>query len=270
VNNDGVWNETGASLALVVAPTFWQTAWFRGAALLGLIALLTAAYRTRVALLDRRRAGQEAFSRQLINSQEEERQRIAAELHDSLGQNLIVIKNRAALALIRMNPSEPAAAMISDVSDMASATIQEVRAIAQNLRPYQIDQFGLTHAIHSMVRQMAEASAIEFKTEVDPIDGVLPAAHEIVVYRIAQECLSNVVKHSRARRVTLRVRRDVQSLRLSVSDDGCGFVQGQTGSSGFGSRNIVERARAMRGTAFIDSKPGEGTCVEVVLPIPTS
>ena len=180
-----------------------------------------------------------------------------------------MIKNRAALALTQMSPSGSAAAHVEEVSHVASATLQEVRAIAQNLRPYQIDQFGLTKAIASMVRQLAESSGMEFKCDLEPIDDALPAGLEIGFYRIAQECVNNVVKHSKARRATLQVRRDARTLRLIVSDEGCGFAPEPTGQTGFGLRNIVERARSLRGEAVIHSSPGQGTRVEVVIPVKT-
>jgi len=204
LNNHGVWSDP-ATLAFVVRPAWWQTAWFRGALLLATVGTCFGIYRARVARLERRRAEQESFSRRPIDSQEQDRERIAAELHDGLGQNLIVIKNRAALALTQMSPSGSAAAHVEEVSHVASATLQEVRAIAQNLRPYQIDQFGLTKAIASMVRQLAESSGMEFKCDLEPIDDALPAGLEIGFYRIAQECVNNVVKHSKARCATLQV-----------------------------------------------------------------
>src|SRR5215510_5212644 len=132
MNNDGAWNESDAVLALLVEPAFWQTAWFRGALVLGFAGILFAAYRTRISQLERRRRAQESFSRQLIDSQEQERKRIAGELHDSLGQNLLVIKNRAAVALMQRDDPQKMAEQVGEVSAMTSAAIREVREIAQN------------------------------------------------------------------------------------------------------------------------------------------
>jgi len=272
-NNDGVWNETGATLALTVRPAYWQTAWFRGALLLGFVGVLFAAYRARIAQLERRRAAQEAFSRRLIASQEQERKRIAGELHDSLGQNLLVIKNRAALALTQRDQPEKMAAQVDEVSTMASAAIREVREIAQNLRPFQIDELGLTKSVAAMARKLADSSAMEFKTELDDIDGVLPPEFEINFYRIVQECLNNVVKHSKAQVATIQLRREVRLIRLTISDDGNGFTVEKTGNApthGFGLGNISERARTMGGEAVVHSQPGQGTHVEVVIPLKVS
>jgi signal transduction histidine kinase len=254
-------------MEIKVEPAWWQLTSFRAALGAAAIGLLFGLHRFRMAQVERQRTERESFSRRLIESQEQTSQRIASELHDGLGQNLIVIKNRAALALTRMDPSRPEVAQVEEVSLMASAALQEVRTIAQNLRPYQIDQFGLTHAIESMSRKTAESSGIEIKCELENIDGMLPAGFEIGFYRIAQESVNNIAKHSKARRATLRTRREDRRVRLTVIDDGCGFVADPTGEkAGFGLRNMVERARAMRGELSIHSSPGQGTRVEVVVP----
>jgi len=269
-NNDGAWNEAGAALGLTLEPFFWQTGWFRGLMLLGFIGVGPAFYVWRMRRLEARRAAQEAFARQLIDSQEQERQRIAAELHDSLGQNLLVIKNRAALALAQKAQPEKMAAQVMEVSAMASAAIHEVREIAQNLRPFQLDELGLTKSIAAMARQMSDSSQIAFQTDLQDVDGTLPREFEINFYRIAQECLNNIVKHSQARKASIQLRRDAGSLRLSISDDGQGFEPttiARSSSGGFGLTNIVERARSLGGEITFHSQPGEGTRVELVVPL---
>ncbi|HXJ58391.1 MAG TPA: two-component regulator propeller domain-containing protein [Verrucomicrobiae bacterium] len=268
MNNDGLWNESDAALALVVEPAFWQTAWFRGALVLMFAGVLFAAYRTRITQLERRRRAQEAFSRQLIESQEQERKRIAGELHDSLGQNLLVIKNRAALALTQRDDPQKMAEQVGEVSAMTSAAIREVRDIAQNLRPFQIDELGLTKSIAAVARKLGDASGIEFRTDLDDIDGALPPEFEINFYRIVQECLNNVAKHSQAKTASIVLRREQRTLRLTVQDDGRGFAarrEGHSEARGFGLKNITERARTMGGEVRIKSSPGEGTRVEVTI-----
>src|SRR6185436_11797025 len=101
-----VWNETGTSFALSVRPAWWETGWVRGGALLAVVGAGFGLYGSRIARLKRRRAEQDAFSKQLIASQEAERKRIAGELHDGIGQTLVVIRNRALLGL-RGDPAEP-------------------------------------------------------------------------------------------------------------------------------------------------------------------
>ncbi len=268
VNNDGVWNETGAGITFDVRPQFWQTRWFRGAMAGAMAAALYGVFRLRLRQVESRRAAQEAFSRQLIASQEQERQRIAAELHDSLGQNLLVIKNRAALALAQQDRPEKMAAQVQEVSAMASAAVREVRDIAQNLRPFQIDELGITKSITAMARQLGDASNIEFVAELENIDGALPPEFEINFYRIAQECLNNVVKHSKARRAVIRLRRRGDALLFTVKDDGRGLTRADGAApTGLGTRNIVERAHPMGGNVKIDSAPGQGVSVELEVPL---
>lgn len=266
-NNDGVWSRARARIPVVVAPTFWQTTLFRALVVVGLLGMGPAFYFWRVRKFERRRAAQEAFARRLLESQEQERKRIAAELHDSLGQNLLVIKNRAALALAQQDQPGKMVAHVSEVSAMASAAIHEVRGIAQNLRPFQLDELGLTKSIASMARKLGDASPIEVVSQLDDVDGALPAEFEIHFYRVVQESLNNIVKHSQARRATIDLRRESGQLRLTITDDGRGFaLESREQTVGLGLRNITERVRAMGGRITFHSRPAAGTRVEIELP----
>lgn len=269
-NTDGVWNTTGDVVQLIVRPAIWQTAAFKGGAGLLIVLALSGGYRIRIRQLERRRAAQEAFSRKLIESQEQERQRIAAELHDSLGQNLLVIKNRAALALAQRQHPDKMATQLTEVSTLASAAIREVRTIAQNLRPFQLDELGLTKSIGAMARQLGDASGVAITVDLANVDGLLPPAYEINFYRIIQECLNNIAKHSQAGAATIALRRDADLISLVVTDNGCGFPSADTRTvtQGFGLRNIAERTRTMGGRATIHSQPGNGTQIQITLPIP--
>ena len=156
-NGEGVWNATGQTLAIVVLPRFYQTWWFRAAVASSLVALVWLSWRYRIAQMRRAQAAQQAFSRQLIESQERERQRIAAELHDSLGQNLLVVKNRALLGALSQ-PDEEARKQFDEIGATAAQTLEEVRAISYNLRPHHLDQLGLTTTIRAMIEKIAESS----------------------------------------------------------------------------------------------------------------
>jgi ligand-binding sensor domain-containing protein len=142
-NGYGVWNMEGQTLSVIVLPPFYQTWWFVTLASLTVAGLMALIWRQRVSRLQRAHAAQQAFSRQLIASQENERKRIAAELHDSLGQRLVIIKN---LALILLNGSstDGARERIDEISTEASQALGEVREISYNLRPHQLDRLGLT------------------------------------------------------------------------------------------------------------------------------
>ncbi|HYJ46423.1 MAG TPA: two-component regulator propeller domain-containing protein, partial [Pyrinomonadaceae bacterium] len=223
-NRDGVWNTQGASLRIVVHPPFWRTWWFTILVVACVAGLSYFAYRRRIQKLERARAAQAVFSQRLIESQETERKRIAAELHDGLGQNLLVIKNRAMLSLNTPDDSVRAVEQLNEISAIASQTIEEVREIAHNLRPFQLDRFGLTKALQSIVRRVRDSSGIEFTADVEPLDGLFSKEAEINLYRIVQESINNVVKHSGATRATLRVAREARSVVIEIQDNGQGFA----------------------------------------------
>jgi signal transduction histidine kinase len=146
----------------VLAP-FYQTVWFAALMLLIGVAATAAAWKLRVAQLERERAAQQAFSQQLIASQESERKRIAAELHDSLGQRLVVINN---LALFTLRSGDKrsqenggghsVAAAVEEISSETKLAIQETREISYNLRPFQLDRLGLTKAIAVVIQERGQ------------------------------------------------------------------------------------------------------------------
>jgi signal transduction histidine kinase/ligand-binding sensor domain-containing protein len=265
-NGYGVWNMEGQTLGVIVLPPFYRTWWFVTLVSLTVAGMVALIWRQRVSGLQRAHAAQQAFSRQLIASQENERKRIAAELHDSLGQRLVIIKN---LALILLNGAAAARAreQIDEISAEASQAIGEVREISYNLRPHQLDRLGLTKAVEALVKKAASASPVTFTAEIDDIDGVFPKEAEINFYRVAQESVNNVVKHSAATEASLTVRRDNGRIALTVRDNGKGFVpettQPDPPAGGFGLVGISERATLLGGHATIQSAPGRGTTVDI-------
>lgn len=264
-NNDGIWNRAGATLAVVVHPAWWQTYWFQGGVVILAAAGLLVMHRFRVRFLEQAKVAQEEFSRRLLNSQEAERKRIAGELHDSLGQNLLIIKNRAVLGLQKSRTPAEAAAQFEDISTAASRAVQEVRELAHNLRPYQLDELGLSKGIQATVGRMLRAAGIEFTHQVDRIDGLLPPEFEINLFRIVQETINNIVKHADATRVEVRLQRTPGRILLTLTDNGRGFDPQQTGQA-FGLSGLAERARIMHGKCEIRSQDGAGTTVYVEIP----
>jgi len=265
-NVDGVWNEMGASLKITVKPPFYRTYWFLSLSVLTCAGILFFLYRRRVKNLEQRNAAQEEFSRKLLKSQEQERQRIAGELHDSLGQNLLVIKN---WALIGLKNGADSSQQLAEISETASVAINEVREIAYNLRPYHLDALGLTKAVESMLDRVAKSSMITFAWEIDLIDGFCARESEINFYRIVQECLNNIIKHSGASEAGVKIRRsENEGVMLLVWDNGKGFDTNsmalkRASQSGFGLTGIGERARILGGKVVINSTPNEGTTVKL-------
>jgi signal transduction histidine kinase len=269
-NSDGVWSPQGAQIRIDVIPSFWQTWWFAVTVTLAVIAIALLSYKRRVSQLERANMAQAAFSRQLIESQEGERKRIAAELHDSLGQNLLIIKNWTLLALNKVNGDKDLKEQLNEISTTASQSIEEVRGIAHDLRPYQIDDIGLTRVLKAMINRVAASSEIQFTSDIDNIDNALPTESQIGFYRIVQEALNNIVKHSKATAANIRVKREHKNLVLSIEDNGEGFsrestVETRSGRQGFGLKGIAERTQMLGGTLAMQSQPDSGTKILVTI-----
>jgi signal transduction histidine kinase len=268
-NNDGVWSTHDATIPIVIIPPFWRTWWFVSFCIFVIAAAAFLLYRRRVGQLKRARAAQEAFSKQLIESQENERKRIAAELHDSLGQDLLIIKNSAALGLKLLGEDTRTKEQIERISGTASQAIAEVRQIAYNLRPYHLDEIGLTQSLEELVERVASACPIKFTSAIDSIDDLCPKDAAINLYRIVQESLNNIVKHSEASEAKLLVRRNPREIEVVIEDNGKGFspVSETARRPGFGMTGLAERARILGGTLSIHSLPDIGTTVKLILPL---
>lgn len=270
-NREGVWNEAGAELRLRVVAPFWSTWWFRSGAVVGLLGLGVVVVRRRERSLRRWRVAQQEFSRQLIESQEHERKRIAGELHDGLGQELLVVKNRALLALKTEGLQAPAREQLRHIDEVVTHSLENVRGLAHNLTPYQLDHLGLSGALRTMIEEAAEAVEIAFMVTVEDVDGLLPVESQINLYRIVQEAVNNVVRHSGARTAAVQVRRVGPSIAVRIQDDGRGFALGRdaTGrlTQGFGLSGIAERVRILGGQVEIETAPGRGTRIAFSTPI---
>jgi signal transduction histidine kinase len=256
-------------------PPWWT--WKRTAALVGVLLAVLAVALLWVHLLHRRlerqHAAQLAFSRHVLQKLEEERRRIAVNLHDSLGQTLLVIKNHAMLAIQRSPDGAALHQRLDEISGSTSQAIEEVRRITHGLRPYQLDRLGLSQAIRASVNRASENSPIVFASRVEDIDGLFDKDSEIHVYRIVQEAVTNVVKHSSATEATVVIKRrpESSSVSLSVRDNGRGFDPAQPSAQphdlGYGLNGIADRVEILGGTLVIDSRPGEGTSLSVEIPI---
>ena len=208
------------------------------------------------------------YTRQLIASQEAERTRIAAELHDGLGQNLLLIKNRAQLALGKEKPAADLREQMEGINGLVSQAIAEVRQISRDLHPPQLDHLGLTRALEAMIDSTAQACDIAFGHRLDFVDDIFPKEATMNLYRIVQESLNNILKHSHAKQARIKLERDVHEVQLQITDDGCGFEPDESGDNpkGLGLKNIAERVKMLGGKFKIDSRPGKGTRVEVTIP----
>jgi signal transduction histidine kinase/ligand-binding sensor domain-containing protein len=267
-NSDGVWNNEGASLRVVALPPFYRTWWFLTLAGLGAAGTVWMVFRFRLAQVERERAAQQAFSRQLIESQEGERKRIAAELHDGLGQSLIVIKSRAQLSLKQTGDPGEIEGQLTAISSASSQAIQELKDISYNLRPYLLDRLGLTLALKSMLNKAFASEQYQLRAEIDDLDGVFAKESEIHLYRIVQECANNIIKHAGASEVRVTIERNAGGLTLTMADNGKGFTPaaartGELSGRGFGLAGIAERVRLLGGEHTVVSAPGHGTTIVI-------
>jgi signal transduction histidine kinase len=268
-NNDGVWSTQDATIQVVVVPPFWRTWWFISLSVFAIAAIAFLLYRRRIGQLERAHAAQEAFSRRLIESQENERKRIAAELHDSLGQELLIIKNRAALGLKLLEDADRTREQIEQIAGTASQAIAGVRQIAYNLRPYHLDEIGLTQSLEELVERISGSCPVSFAARIDYIDDLCPKDSAINLYRIVQEGINNVVKHSGATEAKLLISRSPREVEVLIEDDGQGFNPAGDAARrpGFGLTGLAERARILGGTLSVDSAPGRGTVLKLRIPV---
>jgi signal transduction histidine kinase/streptogramin lyase len=271
-NSDGIWNVEGASIEIRVNPPYWRTLWFRALALAGFFGMVFGFYRDRIRRLKKEQAAQTEFSRKLNESQENERKRIAGELHDSLGQDLLTIKNRLGRC---SDISEPELMQreIQEVSGFVQLTIEEVREISVDLHPHMLERLGLTRTIESTVKKCSSSTGMSIHATVDNIDGIFSPTQEINAFRIVQEGLNNVVKHSKASECTIVIQKSESTCGLTIQDDGCGFSPAQTTgvsdpNRGFGLLHMAERVRLLHGSMDIVSSPGNGTTLHITFPIP--
>jgi signal transduction histidine kinase len=273
-NSDGVWNKIGQSLPVVVLAPFYKTGTFLTFLLLLGAALLWFVANYRITRLQRAQIAQHRFSQQLIASQEGERKRIAAELHDSLGQRLVVINNLA-LFFLRSHAlhsgDDKQAEAIKEISAEASSAMEETRSIAYNLRPFQLDRLGLTKSIEGLIRTVSKSSGIHVASDLADVDELFPEELRINFYRIVQEALSNIMKHAQATEVNVHILRTDTDVVLSIRDNGRGFTPaahtGQAGLGGFGLTGMAERATLLGGRLKVRSEAGSGTMMTVEIPL---
>lgn len=266
-NNDGVWNETGASVAIMVVPPFWGKPWFQLIVAIFLMTVGPSFYFFRVMKLKRENERKKRFSEQLIESQEQERRRIARELHDGLGQQILVIKNRAELAQNQIDKPEEIANQLKEIMMSAMSSIGDVRNISHNLRPVHLEKFGLREAIINLCDQLQRTSSIDWSYHVDEIDGLIPKDKEINFYRIIQEAINNVLKHSGASEASVIIKKTITGVNAVIMDDGEGFnIKQKDSISGLGLLGMEERMESLAGKLNVESSPKEGTSIRIFIP----
>ncbi len=270
-NNSRVWNPVAASISFVILPPFWATWWFRGIGILIFLAIGPAIYYIRVSRLKKEQQTQQKFTQQLIENQEQERKRIASDLHDSFGQNMMIIMNHAHISKRKLDTREAAEKELDSILTLSSETLEEMRKIIQNLRPIHLERIGLTKTIVALVERVEQASGLRLHHYVEKIDTLIPKEHEINLYRIIQEMLTNIVKHAQASEAWIEVIIADKKIVVTVRDNGKGFTaqqsHTQTKGTGFGLAGIKERVNILHAEMTTTSSPAEGTEIELRIPI---
>ncbi len=203
-------------------------------------------------------------TRRALDAQESERLRVAQELHDEVGQNLTA----ALLQLGRVNKRAPAElrAELSQAAETVRENLDDLRRIAQRLRPQELDELGLASALAQFSDRLSEQAGLSIARRFDRDLPVLGYEEELVIYRVAQEALTNVVRHAHASRAELVLERAPDRLILRVSDDGRGLGDSAAGAGGI--RGMRERAALIRAKLSIEPRGAGGT--EVALHVPLS
>jgi signal transduction histidine kinase/ligand-binding sensor domain-containing protein len=273
-NRDGVWDRAGISFPVSQKPYFYETRWFRLLfATAGVLALI-AAYWLRVRqmharqkLLEQHQSEITALNDCLMKAQEEERARIAGELHDGVLQQITSLSLLLGSAKREVPPDSKAKEKIGEVQKKLIEVGTDIRHLSHELHPAMLQESGLPAALSSYCEEFSKARGIPVYCQTNETVQDLSPEAALCIYRIAQETLGNVAKHSAARGVEVRLTRSDTGVCLSVFDDGIGFALDRAGESGgLGLINMRERVRQLQGTLEFETQPGRGTTVRAVVP----
>lgn len=223
--------------------------------------------------LQRKEALRGQLLEKVIMAQEDERLRIARELHDEAGQALSALSMGLGAAHRALPPgADRAREILEDLKAQTVEVVGRIRSLTVDLRPSLLDDLGLVSALRHYTQDLSQRSGTKILFEVRGLKGRLPAQVETALFRIVQEALTNVTRHAAARTAWVRLEQDETALTVSIEDDGQGFnpdemVPSRTGGKGLGLLGMQERATLLGGVLHIDSQIGQGTRVSVRLPL---
>jgi signal transduction histidine kinase len=217
--------------------------------------------------ISKARAELKQLSARLVEAQENERRSISRELHDEVGQALtgVLVEMANLSTLIRARDMDAVEVKAGEIKRQVEGSISVVRNMALLLRPSMLDDLGLVPALQWQAREVSKRSGVWVKVDAGPVSEELPEEHKTCVYRIVQEALHNIVQHAGARNVGVTVRQEQDRLRLTIEDDGKGFNARE--ERGMGLLGIEERVSYLGGSFQVESEPGRGTSLRVVLPL---
>jgi signal transduction histidine kinase/ligand-binding sensor domain-containing protein len=265
-NNSGVWNETGATLDFTIAPAYYQTTWFPALVIGFVIAGVWAAHRIRLRIVEKHQREILALNERLMKAQEQERIRIAGELHDGVMQQMLAVTMMLGTAKRRTSESETKTSL-DKIQEKLIQAGTDIRQLSHDLHPPVLQEAGLPEAMRNYCEQFSASSGIVVACDADDRVRDLSRGAALALFRIVQEALGNAAKHAHAKRIAVRLSRSADEVSLTVSDDGAGFDPGQLGTKGgLGLVMMRERASQLNGTFGFDSAPGRGTTIRVTIP----
>lgn len=255
----GAWTPV-RRLPIVVKPHWWQTTWFRVLALLALVGAVFSAFRL---YLRYRVRAQQRLTRRVVAAQEDERRRIAQDLHDDLGNTLAAAKG----LLERLDETVASQPPIPEIAAIVSRASDDVRAISHDLMPVEFERYALGETLRLLVEKTRAASGMAFEFVQAGTERKLPPERELVIYRIASELIANVLKHSKAKLAVLQLLYQPHSLVLSVEDDGIGdrSPTNPPEKSGIGLKNLTSRCQYLSARLTYQAD-AHGTLVLVEIP----
>lgn len=277
-NNDGVWNDAGTALLVTVVPPVWQTWWFRALVVGLLVAGAFAVYRLRMRSVEsynrdlerqveeRTREIETLFEKTKELAIVEERNRLARDLHDSAKQKAFAaLAQLGAVRSLMAHESSTAKSHLNEVEDLVFEVIQELTFLIQEMYPMTLKEKGLITILREYIYEWENRNDIHVNLVVSQ-ERRLPLEIEQALYRIAQESLANIARHSHANQVNIELNYDGKAVEMLLEDNGCGFNLDQK-PAGVGLRTMRERAVMIGGRVEIDSSPGKGTKIKVQVPI---
>ncbi|MFK7808961.1 MAG: histidine kinase [Saprospiraceae bacterium] len=212
----------------------------------------------RVNKIRKDRNDKKEFAEALIFAQEEERKRIARDLHDGVGQSLLLIKKQLTTTT----------QITQENQNLISSTLEEVRSISRDLHPFQLEKFGLTATINDTIHKVEQSTELFITKDIENVDKVLPAKSEIHLYRTIQEALSNIVKHAEASAARVTVKNETDRILIIVQDNGKGFdlELAVVTSKSLGIRTMHERISAIEGNLKFEEGENGGTKLNINIP----
>jgi signal transduction histidine kinase/ligand-binding sensor domain-containing protein len=266
-NSEGIWNSAEATLPFTIAPAWWQMPSIWAAVGLVVTGGIWAGSRIRLRIVEKHKQEISALNERLMKAQEQERIRIAGELHDGIMQNMSAVTLMLGTAKRGISDNSDAKTTIDKAQQILIQAGTDIRQLSHDLHPPLLQDAGLPKAVHAYCEQFSLASGIPVACEADERVGDLSRGTALALFRIVQEALGNAAKHSAAKRIVVRLHRSDSVVSLTVTDDGRGFDRTRlAGGGGLGLVMMRERASQLNGTFEFESARERGTTIRVVIP----